>query len=338
MSVNLSSHTTFKVGGPASEFFIATDEREAIRLVSEADEKKIPVLILGGGSNILVADRGFSGRVIKMAMTGDIRAVDSCSGGMITIGAGRDWDDFVAECVSKGIVGVESLSGIPGTVGAAPIQNIGAYGHDLSEVIARVRTFDRVAKEITSFSQSESGFTYRSSRFKESPDRYLILDVTFQMKQGELSLPILYPELAEAIDIEEERRAPLGIVRETVLAIRSRKGMVLDARDPDTNSAGSFFMNPIVDPSQVPDGATSWPVENGRVKISAAWLLENAGISKGMKLGNAAISLKHVLALTNPGSASASEIKALADLCQRKVRENYGIELEREVRLLGFAQ
>ncbi|MFM7462691.1 MAG: UDP-N-acetylmuramate dehydrogenase, partial [Actinomycetota bacterium] len=238
----------------------------------------------------------------------------------------------------KGIVGVESLSGIPGTVGAAPIQNIGAYGHDLSEVIARVRTFDRVAKEITSFSQSECGFSYRSSRFKENPDRYLILDVTFQMKQGELSLPILYPELSEAIDIEEEKRAPLGRVREAVLAIRARKGMVLDPRDPDTNSAGSFFTNPMVDLSQVPDGATSWPAETGRAKISAAWLMENAGINKGMKLGNAAISSKHVLALTNSGSASASEIKALADLCQRKVREKYGIELEREVRLLGFAQ
>lgn len=338
MSVVLKSHTTFKVGGPASEFFIATDEREAIRLVSEADEKKIPVLILGGGSNILVADSGFPGRVIKIAMTGDNRAVDSCSGGMITIGAGRDWDDFVAECVKKGFVGIESLSGIPGTVGAAPIQNIGAYGHDLSEVIARVRTFDRLAKEIVSFSHSDCGFSYRSSRFKENPERYLILDVTFQMKQGELSLPVLYPELAEALDIEEEERAPLGKVRESVLAIRGRKGMVLDSQDPDTNSAGSFFTNPIVETLRVPDGATSWPSENGRVKVSAAWLIENAGISKGMKFGNAAISSKHVLALTNPGNATASEIKGLADHCQRIVREKFGIDLLPEVQLFGFTQ
>ena len=338
MSTNLSDHTTFKVGGPASEFFVAKDEDEAIRLVSEADQKKLPVLILGGGSNILVADTGFPGRVIKMEMTGDIRAVDSCSGGMITIGAGRDWDDFVDECVRKGFVGVESLSGIPGTVGAAPIQNIGAYGHDLSEVTARVRTFDRVAKEIVTFSQSECGYSYRSSRFKENPERYLILDVTFQMKQGELSLPILYPELAEALDVEEEERAPLGRVREAVLAIRGRKGMVIDPNDPDTNSAGSFFTNPIVAQSQVPDGATSWPSGDGRFKISAAWLMENAGISKGMKLANAGISSKHVLALTNPGKASASEIKALADLCTEKVHGKFGIELEREVRLVGFAQ
>ena len=338
MSVNLSSHTTFKVGGPASEFFIAKDENEAIRLVSEADQKSIPVLILGGGSNILVADSGFDGRVIKMAMTGDSRAVDQCSGAMITVGAGRNWDDFVTECVDKGLVGIESLSGIPGTVGAAPIQNIGAYGHDLSEVVARVRTFDRVAKEILTFTHSECAFTYRSSKFKENPDRYLILDVTFQMKEGESSLPILYPELAEALDLQEEESAPLRKVREAVIAIRARKGMVLDSNDPDTNSAGSFFINPVVDRSEVPDGATSWPSENGRVKISAAWLMENAGISKGMKLASASISSKHVLALTNPGSASAGEIKALADYCQSKVREKFGIELEREVRLFGFTQ
>ncbi|MFZ9222581.1 MAG: UDP-N-acetylmuramate dehydrogenase [Candidatus Nanopelagicaceae bacterium] len=338
MSVNLSSHTTFKVGGPASEFFIATDENEAIKFVSEADQKSIPVLILGGGSNILVADSGFSGRVVKMAMTGDSRAIDSCSGAMITIGAGRDWDEFVKECVDKGFVGLESLSGIPGTIGAAPIQNIGAYGHDLSEVVARVRTFDRIAKEVVTFTQSECGFTYRSSRFKENPDRYLILDVTFQMKEGEFSLPILYPELAEALDLQEEESAPLSKVREAVIAIRAKKGMVLDSNDPDTNSAGSFFTNPVVDRNEVPDGATSWPSDNGRVKISAAWLMENAGISKGMKLAGASISSKHVLALTNTGNASASEIKALADYCQIKVRERFGIELEREVRLFGFAQ
>ena len=338
MTVRLANHTTFHLGGNAKEFFTATQEEEAIKLALEADKKGMPLLILGGGSNLLVADEGFDGRVIKIAFRGKEIVKDSCSGAMITIKAGEDWDLLTQDLVALGLGGIETLSGIPGTVGAAPIQNIGAYGHELSEVVARVRTFDRERGEVFTFTHDQCGFAYRTSRFKAEPDRYLILDLTLQMKEGELSFPLLYPELADYLDLEVEARAPLSKVRDAVLAIRRGKGMVLDSEDPDTNSAGSFFTNPFVEAEKVPDGAPSWKSGDGRVKVSAAWLIEHSGIKRGFGLGNAAISSKHVLALTNPGSATAREVRELADFCQKKVMENFGIVLEREVRLVGFAQ
>lgn len=333
----LAELTTLQVGGEAKEFFRASTESELIELVSGADESGIPVLIIGGGSNILVADTGFDGRVIKVETSGIEVASDACSGGLITVQAGEDWNSFVGWANENGFVGIETLAGIPGTIGAAPIQNIGAYGHEISEVIARVRTFDRVAKEVKTFAVGNCGFGYRTSRFKEERNRYLILDVTFQMKQGEISLPIQYKELADYLGLELGDRAPLRNVYEAVLTIRSEKGMVLDPSDHDTYSAGSFFTNPVIDPSKVPIGAASWPMSDGSVKVSAAWLIESAGIKKGMRLGGAGISQKHVLALTNQDHASAQEIYELAMHCKQAVMERFGISLESEVRLLSFA-
>jgi len=331
----LANFTTLRVGGEATEFFRASSEKELIELVSSADTAGIPLLLIGGGSNILVADSGFAGRVIKIESKGIDEASDACSGGFITVQAGEDWDQFVTWAVGRGFIGVETLAGIPGTVGASPIQNIGAYGHEVSEVIARVRTFDRKAKEIKTFVAGDCGFGYRTSRFKQEPDRYIILDVAFQMKQGEMSLPLQYEELSGYLDISLGERTPLRDVFEAVLVIRKKKGMVLDPSDRDTYSAGSFFTNPIVE--LAPEGASAWPLEDGRVKISAAWLIESAGIEKGMRLGGAGVSSKHVLALTNQDQASATEIYQLAMRCKAAVKEKFGIELESEVRLFGFA-
>lgn len=333
----LADHTTLRVGGEAREFHVANSEAELIELVSGADAKKIPVLILGRGSNILVSDSGFAGRVIKVASLGIDEASDACSGGFITVQAGEDWDGFVNWAIARGFVGLETLAGIPGTVGAAPIQNIGAYGHEVSEVIARVRVFDRKEAKVRTLALSDCGFGYRTSLFKREQDRYLILDVAFQMKQGELSLPIQYQELADRLSFQIGERAPLKQVRDAVIEIRKTKGMVLDDEDRDTFSAGSFFTNPIVDAEKVPEGAPSWPGSDGKRKVSAAWLIENSGIAKGERIGGAAISTKHVLALTNRENAKADDLYRLANLCKAKVSSKFGIELESEVRLLGFA-
>jgi UDP-N-acetylmuramate dehydrogenase len=333
----LEEVTTFRVGGPAQEFFVATSESELIELVESADTSDTPVLVMGGGSNILVSDEGFPGRVIQVATKGVEAESDACSGGMVTVQAGEDWDAFVSWANGEGFVGIETLAGIPGTVGAAPIQNIGAYGHEVSEVIARVRTFDRKDRRLTTFSVEQCDFGYRTSRFKREPDRFLILDVTFQMKQGELSSPVQYQELADALGVALGERAPLKRVLEATLAIRKKKGMVLDENDRDTWSAGSFFTNPIIASLKLPEGSPSWPTSDGKVKVSAAWLIEKAGIGKGMKHGGAAISSKHVLAITNQGGATASEIYELSKMCSDAVKKKFGIELESEVRLFGFA-
>ena len=254
---------------------------------------------------------------------------------MLQVAAGVPWDDFVLFTLEKGLANLESLSGIPGTVGASPIQNIGAYGHDVSEVIARVRTYDRHTKAIKTFTAAECGFTYRSSLFKESGDRYVILDVTFHLRRGEESLSIAYPELAAELDVKIGDRAPISKVREAVLTLRKRKGML---EGLGIHSAGSFFTNPIVSQdvaAELPEEAPRWPQADGRVKVSAAWLIERSGSSKGDRIGAAAISHLHVLALTNSGEASAAEIVHLAQHVQGKVREAFGISLEPEVRLIG---
>jgi UDP-N-acetylmuramate dehydrogenase len=341
--VNLAEITTLAVGGEAKEFFTADNANAAIDLIKAADQNGEPVLILGGGSNLLVADNGFAGRVIKIESAGISFEEDQCSGGFITVAAGEDWEDFVAWSIKNNFSGLETLSGIPGTVGASPIQNIGAYGREISESIARVRVYDRKLNEITTLTQDQCEFSYRSSIFKKNIDRYFIMEVIFQLKKGEQSLPILYQELADYLDASIGDRRDLTDVRQAVLEIRKRKGMVLDPLDPDTRSAGSFFINPIIEVSELPKGAPSWPVDNAsssKVKTSAAWLIENAGIKKGLSLGGAAISSKHVLAITNQSdsgeSATAEEIYQLAQLCIKAVEEKFAIRLESEVRLLGF--
>ena len=333
----LSDYTSFRVGGPAKIFIEVSTEAEIIAAIESAGDG--PLLVMGAGTNILVSDEGFQGTVIRISNNDLESEVDACSGATLKIGAGEDWDDFVATTISRGFAGLETLSGIPGTVGAAPIQNIGAYGHEASEFITRVRTYDRKEKKLTTFTNSECGFSYRTSRFKTEKDRYVILDVSFQLRIGEESAPIIYAELAEALGIQVGEKAPIKKTREVTLALREKKGMLLNKSDHDSWSAGSFFTNPIIDANvaeKLPASAPRWPQTDGRVKTSAAWLMENAGVHKGDSIQGARISTKHVLALTNSGNATASDITALAREAQKKVKEVFGITLEPEVNLIGL--
>ena len=340
MSELLANYTSLHVGGPANKFVHATTEEELVNAVKDSDAAGEEVLIMGGGSNVLVADSGFAGTVIHVETKGNSYHVDACSGGMITVAAGEDWDEFVAWILDKGFAGLETMSGIPGTVGGAPIQNIGAYGHEVSEVIARVRTWDRKAEAYKTFSNSECEFSYRSSVFKENPGRYVIIDVTFQLRNGEMSLPITYKELASYLGVELEARALVSDVRKAVLALRAAKGMLLDSKDHDTWSAGSFFVNPILSAeaaARLPAEAPRWIQGDGRVKTSAAWLMEHSGVKKGQIHNGAGVSSKHVLALVNTGSATAADIVDIARLARMAVREKFGIVLEPEVQFVGLS-
>ena len=336
----LSDYTSFRVGGPAQEIVNAGNESEIIAAVQAADDAGKPILILGSGTNVLVSDEGFKGVVIHVASSEVQAEVDACSGATLTIGAGEVWDDFVATTISRGYAGLETLSGIPGTVGAAPIQNIGAYGHEVSEFITRVRTYDRHERRIRTFTNSECNFTYRSSLFKVERGRFVILDVGFQLRIGEASAPIHYAELAHALGIEVGAKASVVATREATLKLRESKGMLLNPKDHDSWSAGSFFTNPIVSAevaAKLPEEAPRWVQSDGRVKTSAAWLMEHAGVQKGDTHSGARISSKHVLALTNSGNATAADIAALAREAQEKVQRAFGIFLEPEVNLVGIS-
>jgi UDP-N-acetylmuramate dehydrogenase len=327
--------TTFRVGGEIAKV-VSGDSEEIIlkTLLSDSD-----AYVVGGGSNILASDTPFNGTVLVMNTKGSELDYDACSGGMITVAAGVLWDEFVAQTVEAGFSGLETLSGIPGKVGAAPIQNIGAYGQEFSSVVARVRTWDRSAKEQRTFTANQCAFGYRTSLFKREPNRYVILDVTVQLKKGELSIPITYPELAKELAITVGDRAAVSKVRERTLAIRARKGMVLSEQDRDSWSAGSFFINPSVSPeiaATLSGDAPRWPNVDGSIKLSAAWLLERSGIAKGERLGGAGISTKHVLAITNAAEATSVEIIELARRCQRLVQEQFDITLTPEVQLVGL--
>jgi UDP-N-acetylmuramate dehydrogenase len=333
----LNKYTSLRVGGPAKSIINVSTEEEIIAAIEAAGDA--PILIIGGGSNVLVSDQGFDGTVIHIANNQAESEVDACSGATLTIGAGENWDEFVRTTISRGFAGLETLSGIPGTVGAAPIQNIGAYGHEVSEFITRVRTYDREAKAVKTFTNSECEFEYRNSIFKRTPGRYIVLSVQFQIRRGETSTPITYAELAKKLGIEVGEKAPVVDVRTSVLELRAAKGMLLNPDDKDSWSAGSFFTNPIISAeiaSALPEGAPKWPLTDGRVKTSAAWLIEHSGINKGHTHGGARVSTKHVLALTNSGNATASELVELAREVRRAVHTMFGINLEPEVNLIGL--
>ena len=333
----LSSFTTLRVGGPARKIVHAHSEAELIEFVKAADSAKEPILILGGGSNLLISDAGFAGTVIRVESKGNALDYDACSGGMIEVSAGEDWDKFVEISIEKGFADLESLSGIPGTVGGAPIQNIGAYGHEVSETIARVKTYDRSKGEVKTFTNAECKFSYRNSIFKEQPGKYVILTVTFQLRKGAQSLPIAYAELAKQLSVNIGDQVEVTKVREAVLKLRAGKGMLINLEN-EINSAGSFFVNPILSKSaadKLPADAPRWPQNDGKVKTSAAWLMEHSGVVKGEKLAGAQISNKHVLALTNSGDATAEDIIELAKRARKKVYEKFGIKLEAEVQLVG---
>jgi len=333
---DLRDYTSLRVGGPAKNFVNVSTESEVIAAIEAAGDS--PILVIGGGTNVLVADSGFEGTVIHISNNEVSAEVDACSGATLTIGAGENWDQFVEATINRGFAGLETLSGIPGTVGAAPIQNIGAYGHEVSEFITQVRTYDRQAKAIKTFTNSECEFEYRNSIFKKNPSRYIVLTVQFQIRIGEISAPITYGELATTLNIAVGEKAPVTQTREAVMKLRAAKGMLLDPNDKDSWSAGSFFTNPIVNlevASRLPEDAPRWPTPDGRIKVSAAWLIQHSGIEKGHTHGGAQISSKHVLALTNSGSASSAEILELAREVQSAVMKKFAITLEAEVNLIN---
>ncbi|CAB4916850.1 unannotated protein [freshwater metagenome] len=345
---DLRDHTTLRLGGPGRSWVRATTEAELVTAVADADAAGTPVLVLAGGSNLVVADDGFDGLVVQVATSGvhaepdDVDAGPQCGGVEVRVAAGEDWDALVARAVARGWSGIEALSGIPGAVGSTPIQNVGAYGQDVSQTISRVRTWDRVERTQRTFAAGDCGFGYRHSRFKADPGRYLVLEVTFQLRVGELAAPVAYAELARHLGVEVGERAPLADVRDAVLALRAGKGMVLDPGDHDTWSAGSFFTNPFLAPEQaaaLPDAAPRWEQADGTVKSSAAWLIEHAGFGKGYVSEAAgervALSTKHTLALTNRGGATTDELLALAREVRDGVEARFGVRLVNEPVTVG---
>jgi UDP-N-acetylmuramate dehydrogenase len=337
-AVALSDHTTLRVGGPARRMIITETETELIEKVRELDAAGEPLLILGGGSNLLVGDSGFDGTVIKIATRGVDEDTAACSGAVITVAAGEPWDPLVSYALERSWSGLEAMSGIPGLVGATPIQNVGAYGAEVSELISTVRTLDRSTGQLKTLFPIECGFGYRTSRFKSDPGRFLVLSVTFQLPLGSMSQPIRYPELARALGIEVGQRAPAPEVRQAVLALRTAKGMVLAEADHDTWSAGSFFTNPLISSAQartLPPDAPRFNQADGMIKTSAAWLIERAGFGKGYGNGAARVSRKHTLALTNRGGATAADLLSLAREIRAGVQTKFDIELVPEPVLVG---
>ena len=373
--VALSEFTTIRLGGPARRFVEATTDEEIIAEVRAADERAGPLLVLGGGSNLVISDDGFPGTVIHVATTG-IRRENAVPGGRVTVtvAAGEDWDTVVASCVAGGLAGLECLSGIPGLAGATPIQNVGAYGQEVAETITLVHAYDRARGEVVELAGRDCGFGYRTSAFKRSAGqvtaldgmgeytgRFVVLNVVFGLDLHPLSRPVGYRELAQRLGVAEGEQAPLGEVRAAVLALRRGKGMVLDPGDPDTRSAGSFFVNPVLDAGQFaalqaaaaarcgPDvRIPRYPADPGHVKVSAAWLIEQAGFRKGYPakegssegapdpgLPGARISAKHTLALVNPGGASTVSLLGLAREIRDGVRDVFGVELANEPVLVG---
>jgi len=335
----LAPLTTLGLGGPARLLVTAETEQEVVDAVRAADTAEGPVLVLGGGSNVVVPDEGFPGTVVHVA-TGGTRA--TCDG--TEVAAGEDWDSFVAACVRDGWCGVEALSGIPGRIGATPVQNVGAYGQDVAQTVTSVRAYDRRSDRVVTLPAVDCAFSYRSSTFKLDPGRWVVLAVSFGLHRGELSAPVRYAELARSLGIDVGARAPLAQVREHVLRLRRGKGMVLDPADPDSRSAGSFFTNPVLGPDQlaallvlVPDGVPlpTYPEGDGRTKVSAAWLIERAGFRRGHGTGRAGISGKHSLALVNRGAARTADLLGVAREVRDGVLAAYGVELVPEPVLVG---
>ncbi|MDR2930351.1 MAG: UDP-N-acetylmuramate dehydrogenase [Propionibacteriaceae bacterium] len=340
VSRRLADHTTFRIGGEADHLVVAHDPTELIDAVTSADDRGEPVLIISGGSNMLVSDEGFPGTVVVVATRGLTTQVDHDGGVRLQVAAGQGWDDLVAHTVDHCFSGLETLSGIPGLVGAAPMQNIGAYGAEVRQSVTRVHTFDRRRRELVSFEASDCAFGYRTSRFKQEPDRHVILSVEFLLHSSPNSQPVKYAELARHLGVDPGESAPIDRVRQAVITIRRSKGMVLDAADHDTWSAGSFFTNPILTADQaahLPPEAPRYDQGAGQVKTSAAWLIDHAGIHKGFGDGPAQVSSAHVLALTNRGAATASDVLDLARLIRDRVLDTYQVRLEPEPVLVGLS-
>ncbi|MEW5356783.1 UDP-N-acetylmuramate dehydrogenase [Streptomyces sp. 16-176A] len=342
----LAPLTTFRLGGPAARLITATTDAEVIEAVREADAAGTPLLVIGGGSNLVIGDKGFDGTALRIATRGV-----ELSGTTLELAAGEVWTDAVARTVEAGLAGIECLSGIPGSAGATPIQNVGAYGQEVSATITEVVAYDRTAGETVTLTNAECAFSYRHSRFKDEPERYVVLRVRFALEDaGGLSAPVKYAETARALGVEAGDRVALATARDTVLKLRAGKGMVLDPEDHDTWSAGSFFTNPILTDTDFAAfrarvrerlGADveppAYPAGEGRTKTSAAWLIDKAGFTKGYGAGPARISTKHTLALTNRGGARTEDLLALAREVVAGVREAFGVTLVNEPVTVGVS-
>jgi UDP-N-acetylmuramate dehydrogenase len=341
-AVALAPYTTLRLGGPADHFYTADTDANLIAAIRDVEGHGDPLLVLGGGSNVVISDAGYRGTVVRIATTGvEIRD------GLVSVAAGVPWDDVVAQTVDEGLSGIECLSGIPGLAGATPIQNVGAYGQDVSETVVMVDVYDRATKSMTVLDNADCAFTYRHSAFKDAAvdgaGRYIVTRVHFQLTDaGGLSAPVRYKDLAAALGLEIGGRAPLKAVREAVLEQRRRRGMVLDPADHDTWSAGSFFTNPLLGAEEFAalEGRCEtppprWSEPDGRIKTSAAWLIEHAGFARGHGSGSATLSTKHTLALTNRGSATTADLLRLAAEVRDAVAARFGVTLVPEPILVG---
>jgi UDP-N-acetylmuramate dehydrogenase len=343
-NVALGPLTTMQVGGLGRYFIEAASLDEVIQAWEFARSKQLPLFVLGGGSNLLVADSGWPGMVLKVAIPG-IKQTPRPDDVLFEAGAGEQWDRFVSHAVIVGCAGVECLSGIPGSVGGTPVQNVGAYGQEVSQTIESVRAVDRESGKICDFSRTECEFGYRSSRFNgRERDRYIVVQVSFALRKNGAAR-VEYADLQRYFS-GRSHPPTLAETREAVRQIRASKGMLLIPGDSDCRSAGSFFKNPVVSDSEFGELAAratargleipSYPGLAAQRKVSAAWLVEHSGFSKGYRQGHAGISSKHALALVNLGGASASEVIALKDEIQRRVEELWGVRLQPEPVLVGF--
>jgi UDP-N-acetylmuramate dehydrogenase len=327
-TIPLAGMTTLRLGGPARRLVTVSSTEDTLAAVRAADAAGDRVLVLAGGSNVVVPDAGFDGTVLLLRSSG-IRVSRGADAVSVTVAAGHDWDAFVAWTVAEHLAGVECLSGVPGSVGATPIQNVGAYGQEVADTITAVTAYDRVTDSVVTLTPEECRFTYRHSVFK-GRDRYVVLDVTFALRPGAASAPLRFGELTRVLDVPAGGSAPPAEVRAAVLALRRGKGMVLDADDPDTWSVGSFFTNPVVPAADVPPDAPRFDAGDGRVKTSAAWLIEHAGFTKGYGRDGVSLSTKHTLALTNRGTGSTEALLSLAREVRDGVRGRFGITLVNE--------
>lgn len=338
----LAPLTTIRLGGVARRLVHVERESELCAAVRELDQRQEPLLVLGGGSNLVIGDDGFPGTAVRIATRGRSALRDG-DRVLVTAQAGEPWDDFVKNAVDEGLAGVECLAGIPGLVGATPMQNVGAYGQDVSDTIVSLRAWDRERNEIVTFDRAACAFAYRSSIFR-GKHRHVIVEVTFALTPGGQSRPIRYAELSRGLGIAEHATAPVATVRDIVIALRRKKGMVLDAADPDTVSAGSFFTNPILDRAALAafqartEGLVppTFPEPDGRSKVSAGWLIEAAGFTKGYGAGRVGVSSKHALALVNRGGSTA-ELLDLARTIRAGVHARFGVTLENEPVFVGVS-
>ena len=335
----LAELTTFKIGGKARFFVRATSETEVLKSLEFAGENNLKIFVLGGGSNVLIADKGFDGLILQIALKGISIFAEKDGTIFVTAQAGEDWDKFVEFCVDKNLAGIECLSGIPGFVGGTPVQNVGAYGQEVSETIVSVRVFDRKTKIIKEMINADCGFLYRTSIFNTTEkDRYIVLAVTYALKFGG-EPKIVYKDLHNYFAGEKPN---LKETRKAVCEIRAAKAMLVRQGGADAQSAGSFFKNPIISAKQfaeikkIAENAPFYKVDEQNVKIPAAWLIENSGFSKGYLKGNAGLSTKHTLALTNRSEATAAEILELMREIQAKVKEKFDVDLKPEPVFVGF--